>query len=740
MKKLLAGILVGLGLTASVAYGATVFNIQQGGTNNGNAPSLNGLIYFDGTRYTATSTQPLYVGSIIATSTATSTFSGLEANLLNITSSTASSTFANGINLTTGCFAIAGTCLSTSGGSSQWTTNGTSIYYSTGNVGIGTTTPYKKLSVAGETITNGLTVKSPGIGGNDASTVVMLFGDGADASTTFTDSSPSARTFTANGNAQLDTAQYKFGTASMLFDGTGDWIDTPDSADFSYNNNPYTIDFWMKTTQTGEAILMGQSDNTGANIQSYFDINRATANKLRYVFTDGTTRVIETTTSVNDGNWHHIAVVRNSNTVNLYVDGVSEASVSGLGTLVDRASKFAIGRLGEYADLYYNGWIDELRISFNIARWTGNFTPPTSQYTSVSDHLLVQADEDLGLYNALVLKNGSGTEVFNVKTNGKVGIATSSPWARLSINADATVGDNPIVYVASTTPPFVIGNNGGVGIGTATTNATDKLIVNGGLRVGGTANTQGTTVYITGTTYNTGYISAGGTNAGAEGVAFYARNGGNSANTASVIQHLMADSGFNQVDYAKVGGRIITNTAGSTTGGYYINTRSGGTSAERFTIRGANVGVATSTPWRTFSVTGTVAFDGLTTSTAGNAVCILANKDIVDAGGTTCTTSSIRFKDNVQTLDISAIDLINKLRPVTYDRKEKYQSNPSGKEIGFIAEEVEKVEPRFVEYEKDGVTPRAVNYAQMTALLTKALQEQQKEIEALKEEIKLLKK
>src|SRR5437870_8361858 len=68
--------------------------------------------------YIATTTDPAHFGSVFATSTATSTFvGGVKTNLLNVTSLTASSTFANGINLTAGCFAINGTCLTSSSGS-----------------------------------------------------------------------------------------------------------------------------------------------------------------------------------------------------------------------------------------------------------------------------------------------------------------------------------------------------------------------------------------------------------------------------------------------------------------------------------------------------------------------------------------------------------------------------------------------------------------------------------------------
>lgn len=95
--------------------------IANGGTNSTSIPSRS-LLWFNGTSITATSSI-VTVGSLIGTTTATSSFTGgVSANTFSATSTTASSTFANGINLTKGCFAISGVCIgggsaSLSGGS-----------------------------------------------------------------------------------------------------------------------------------------------------------------------------------------------------------------------------------------------------------------------------------------------------------------------------------------------------------------------------------------------------------------------------------------------------------------------------------------------------------------------------------------------------------------------------------------------------------------------------------------------
>ncbi len=219
---------------------------------------------------------------------------------------------------------------------------------------------------------------------DDSYTVSLLHMDGSDTSTTFTDES--GKTWTANGNAQIDTAQSKFGGASGLFDGAGDYIDTPDHADFDVGSGDFTVDFWFKKNTNGtNQVAFGQSNSTAtATTVGIYGYISLTTNKIAvYGYTGSTLKQLESSTTVTDTNWHHYAAVRSGNTLYLFLDGVNVGTLDVTGvTFNNSANKMAIGRNGEYDGQYANGWIDEFRFSKGIARWTTNFTPPTSPYYS----------------------------------------------------------------------------------------------------------------------------------------------------------------------------------------------------------------------------------------------------------------------------------------------------------------------------------------------------------------------
>ena len=217
---------------------------------------------------------------------------------------------------------------------------------------------------------------------DDIYTMSLLHADGADASTTFTDESGKAWTY--HGNAQIDTAQSKFGGASGLFDGTGDWIDTPDHDDFNVGNGNFTIDFWIRRNSTGAYVrICGQKDASDTNTTRSVNIAIPAANTL-YVdcYANTTQYKIDGTTAITDTNtWHHVEVGRSGATLYLFLDGTLEGTVNiGAATINNSASTFSIGRQGAYNSQYFNGWVDEFRFTKGVARHTANFTPPTVAY------------------------------------------------------------------------------------------------------------------------------------------------------------------------------------------------------------------------------------------------------------------------------------------------------------------------------------------------------------------------
>ena len=100
--------------------------------------------------------------------------------------------------------------------------------------------------------------------------------------------------------------------------------------------------------------------------------------------------------------------------------------------------------------------------------------------------------------------------------------------------------------------------------------------------------------------------------------------------------------------------------------------------------------------------------------------------------GTLTETSSKKYKEDIKTLE-NALDTVLKLHGVSYTRKVDQV-----KEIGVIAEEVERILPEVIKYNEDG-TPDSVSYSRLSAIFIEAFKQQQKQIELLKQEINLIK-
>lgn len=172
------------------------------------------------------------------------------------------------------------------------------------------------------------------------------------------------------GNAQIDTAVKKFGTGSLEFDGAGDGLLCLTSPQFVYGSGDFTIECWLYLNTTGTFGIFGHGDGTSTNL--YFYINTSTPT----VFFNNTG--IATGPSISTGSWTHLAITRSGTTLRVFTNGVSGTSVTNSTTLT-AGGPITVGMSSSQAQVL-NGYIDDLRITKGVARYTSNFTPPTAAF------------------------------------------------------------------------------------------------------------------------------------------------------------------------------------------------------------------------------------------------------------------------------------------------------------------------------------------------------------------------
>lgn len=223
----------------------------------------------------------------------------------------------------------------------------------------------------------------------DTDCKLMLHMDGADQSTTFTDSSDSGHTMGTTGTVQLDTAYKVFGTASGMFDGTDDYLDANDSADWLLGSGDFTIDARVRFGDVGDVVatIIAQYDSAApANKRSFsFDWVGYGVDSLRFVYSENGDDIVATAavdwTPVVD-TWYHVTVVRNGANLYFFINGTQQGSTQNLTgvTLADVPISLSVGSLIS-ADNEFTGHIDELRFVKGTAVWTSNFTSPSAAYT-----------------------------------------------------------------------------------------------------------------------------------------------------------------------------------------------------------------------------------------------------------------------------------------------------------------------------------------------------------------------
>lgn len=176
------------------------------------------------------------------------------------------------------------------------------------------------------------------------------------------------------GNAQISTSVKKYGTGSLAFDGTGDYLKPPFNQGYVFGTGDFTIEMWYYISATGtlQILFDFRQSNNGAYPYMY----KNTDDKLYYYV--NTAPRITGTTALSSNTWYHVAICRSGTSTKMFLNGVQEGST--WTDTTDYICNTTGPTIGSDNTFLYsiNGYIDDLRITKGYARYTTTFTPPTS--------------------------------------------------------------------------------------------------------------------------------------------------------------------------------------------------------------------------------------------------------------------------------------------------------------------------------------------------------------------------
>ena len=195
--------------------------------------------------------------------------------------------------------------------------------------------------------------------------------NGSNNSTTFTDSSSFALSCSAQGNAKLSTAQVKYGSAAGYFDGSS-YVRVPSSYMLVYGANNFTVECWIyPTSWAGYPNIWSQRYSGSVTIRI------TSSGYLQFFYGEGLGGITGSS-QVALNAWSHIALTREGNTFKLWLNG-SLVGTSSASSVDLSGSNAYVGASQTQSEPFY-GYIDELRVTNYLARYTSSFTPPSAPF------------------------------------------------------------------------------------------------------------------------------------------------------------------------------------------------------------------------------------------------------------------------------------------------------------------------------------------------------------------------
>lgn len=210
---------------------------------------------------------------------------------------------------------------------------------------------------------------------------LLVHGEGANNSTTFIDSSNFNTTLTARGATSptdrmiISTVDKKFGSSSVYSKGSVNVFNSAVDRRFTGN---FTIEFFSKAIDYGSGYVFYSIGQEGAG-RLHFG-----ADELGFIYCDyygtGPIATLCSPTYYTKNVWHHVAIVRNgssTNNIKLYLNGIQRGQFTRTGTLGNSQGFYFAGDNYFLAGEYY---MDDLRVTDGVARYTANFTPPAKTF------------------------------------------------------------------------------------------------------------------------------------------------------------------------------------------------------------------------------------------------------------------------------------------------------------------------------------------------------------------------
>lgn len=231
----------------------------------------------------------------------------------------------------------------------------------------------------------------------------MLFLSGAIA-----DTSGNGHTVTNTG-VTLSAAQTKISEKSLYFD-AGDCIDIPLSVASSAN---FTVDWWQYQYSNASSNVAFEWMNTSATTRGYYVHTIISGSNLTYLCATVNQEVATSgSQSALLNRWVHYAVVKDSKTMTLYINGAKTITFTLKTTIAPNMLRIGGLRTESFSATYVYSYIDAFRVS-DIARWTANFTPPSkaSDYGLMLPLHIKRNDEWKAVQRAYSKQNGAWVEL-----------------------------------------------------------------------------------------------------------------------------------------------------------------------------------------------------------------------------------------------------------------------------------------------------------------------------------------